>query len=93
MPPDQNPKSSAQPPAPSFKNDILPMFRQVDIDHMRPMGVLLNDYTYMSTPANAHSVYSYLTGSSQPQMPIGGPYWTAAQLAVFDRWMTTGYKP
>jgi len=69
------------------------MFRKVDINHMQPMGVLLDDYAYMSTPPNAQNVYSYLTGNSQPQMPIGGPYWTAEQLAVFDRWMNTGYKP
>jgi len=79
--------------APSFKNNILPLFRQVDINHMRPMGVLLSDYTYMSTPANAQNVYSYLTGDSQPQMPIGGPYWTPAQLQLFNSWMTTGYQP
>lgn len=65
MPPNQKPKTSRQSPTtPSFKNDILPMFRKVDIDHMQPMGVLLDDYAYMSTPANAQGVYSYLTGSS-----------------------------
>ena len=79
--------------SPSFKNDILPLFRQVDINHMRPMGVLLSDYPYMSTPANAQSVYSYLTGGSQPQMPIGGPYRTPAQLQLFNSWMTSGYNP
>lgn len=71
---------------------------------MAPMGVLLNDYTYMSNPAgdgtypdhaNANQVYSFLTGKSQPRMPLGGPYWTAAQLQVFNNWMTVApaYQP
>jgi hypothetical protein len=94
MPSDEEQKTSGQPQAaPSFKNDILPLFRQVDIAHMQPMGVLLNDYAFMSMPANAQNVYSYLTGNNHPRMPLGGPYWSSAQLALFDRWMTTGYKP
>ena len=79
--------------APSFQNDILPLFRQVDISHMKPMGVLLDKYTYMSTPANAQNVYNYLTGDSKPQMPMGGPFWTTAQLQLFQNWMTGGYQP
>lgn len=78
--------------APSFKNDILPLFRQVDINHMRPMGVLLSDYAYMSTPANAQNVLHHLTGSP-PAMPPGGPYWSAPQLQLFQNWMRTGYQP
>jgi hypothetical protein len=94
MPAQKADEASASPPqTPSFKNDILPLFRPVDISHMQPMGVLLDDYTYMSTPANAQTVYSYLTGDSQPQMPMGGPFWTAAQLQLFNSWMTTGYNP
>ena len=41
----------------SFKADILPMFRQVDIEHMRPLNVSLDDYAFMSTPANAVMVH------------------------------------
>ena len=35
----------------SFQNDILPLFTQTDIQHMKGMGVLLSDYGYMSNPA------------------------------------------
>jgi len=83
---------SAQAPV-SFATNILPLFRAVDIQHMKPRGVLLSDYTWMSTPANAQEVYNYLTGDSQPRMPIGGPYWNAAQLQLFKTWTTTGYNP
>ena len=32
----------------SFSKDIQPMFREVDIDHMRIHGVYLDSYEYMS---------------------------------------------
>lgn len=57
---------------------------------MQPQGVLLNDYTWMSTPANAQQVYAVLAAR---KMPIGGPYWTAAQLGLLNTWMTSGYNP
>jgi hypothetical protein len=36
----------------SFLKDIKPMFREVDIDHMKVHGVHLDDYQYMSDAAN-----------------------------------------
>lgn len=88
----------------SFAANIVPLFRSSDIQHMKPMGVLLDNYGYMSDPAgdgsypdhaNANQVYSYLAGTSQPRMPMGGPYWTAAQLQIFNDWMTVAptYQP
>ena len=35
----------------SFAGDIRPLFRPVDIEHMKPMGVLPDDFTYMSEAA------------------------------------------
>lgn len=60
---------------------------------MAPMGVKLDSYPYMSTPANAQAVYDYLAGTATPRMPMGGPYWSPAQLQLFNTWMTTGYQP
>jgi hypothetical protein len=79
----------------SFQNDILPLFRPQDIACMAGMGVMLDDYSYMSQPDNAQAVYDHLTGTAQPQMPLGGPYWTADQIALFNRWMTESppYQP
>jgi hypothetical protein len=76
----------------SFERDIKPLFRPIDVEHMEPMGVLLDDHGYMSDPSNAQSVYDFLTGDKQPQMPIGGPYWSKDQLDLFSRWMSGGYK-
>jgi len=77
----------------SFAQDIRPLFRPIDIKHMSPMGVLLDDYTYMSDEQNAQAVYDFLTGDRQPQMPPGGPFWSEEQLKLFSDWMSGGRKP
>ena len=78
----------------SFSKDIRPMFREVDIDHMKVHGVLLDDYRYMSDAANnyrnAQAVQASLAGQT---MPPGGPFWTEEQLALFDKWRNEGYQP
>jgi len=87
---------------PTFYQDIVPLFRQMDVECMRnpslgpqpptpPGGVLLLDYDYMSTPANAQNVLGHLTGDTPPQMPLGGPYWSQDNLDLFQQWMACGY--
>ena len=34
-----------------------------------------------------------LSSLASPPMPPGGPYWTAAQLALFTQWQRDGYQP
>ncbi len=50
----------------SFSKDVKPMFREVDIDHMKVHGVHLDDYHYMSDAtngyANAQAVLNTLVG-------------------------------
>jgi hypothetical protein len=79
----------------SFAAYIVPLFRAIDIAHMKSFGVKLDDYTYMSNPDNADNVLATLTpnGSDPPSMPPGGPYWSAAQLALFVQWQKDGYQP
>ena len=78
----------------SFSKDVKPMFREVDIDHMKVHGVNLDDYQYMSDPtnsyANAEAVYDTLVGQT---LPPGGPFWTKEQLSLFENWKTDGYQP
>src|SRR5262245_60778710 len=38
----------------SFANDIRPLFRPVDIEHMKGMDILLDDYKYMSSATNQY---------------------------------------
>ncbi len=82
-------------PQVSFAGDIKPLFRSVDISHMKSLGAKLDDYTYMSDPDNASRVLAVLSprNGRPPSMPPGGPYWTAAQLALFVQWQKDGYQP
>jgi hypothetical protein len=83
----------------SFANDIAPLFREIDVAHMKHGGILLDDYGYMSDPNNdyehAARVLQSLSpqGDKPPHMPPGGPYWTAQQLALFANWRSDGYRP
>jgi hypothetical protein len=46
----------------------------------------------MSDPSNANLVLQTVEGDP-PSMPPGGPYWTAAQVALFRQWISEGYQP
>jgi hypothetical protein len=77
----------------SFAGDIKPLFRGIDIEHMRDHGYSLDDYQFMSDPAdnyaNANSVFDALKNR---RMPPGGCFWTDEQLKLYSRWMSGGYK-
>lgn len=81
----------------SFARHIQPLFRPIDVAHMLPFGVRLADYAYMADPArhhrNARTVGAYLLGTREPRMPLGGPFWTDAQLQLYKRWMDEGFQP
>jgi hypothetical protein len=87
-------------PAPSFENNILPLFRPMDIQCMRglepPKGpVLLANYEYMSKKengdfANAKNVLAFLKGDKNPRMPYGGPYWSNDNIQLFQDWIAAG---
>ena len=80
----------------SFTNDVLPLFRPVDIEHMKVHGVVLDSYEYMSDAANNHAnargVRDSLTGPT-PHMPPGGPFWSQAQVDILSKWITDGCGP
>jgi hypothetical protein len=81
----------------SFAADIRPLFRPIDVAHMLPFAVQLEDYDYMAAPddeyRNARTIYDFLSGARQPRMPVGGPFWTTGQLALYRRWMEDGFRP
>jgi hypothetical protein len=78
----------------SFAKDIKPLFRPIDISHMKRGGVELDNYEYMSNPENANRVLATVSpqNGNPPTMPPGGPYWTAEQVALFAQWQKDGYK-
>jgi hypothetical protein len=83
----------------SFAGDIKPLFRSIDVAHMKPRGVLLDDYGYMSNPTNNHQNAEDVQQALSPQdgnppaMPPSGPFWTAEQLALFAKWRSDGHLP
>jgi len=79
----------------SFARDIKPLFRTVDISHMKRYKINLDDYTFMSNPDHAKKVLRTLSPheDDSPSMPPGGPYWTEDQLALFAQWQKDGYQP
>jgi hypothetical protein len=87
-------KEISMPPV-SFAASIRPLFREVDIDHMKAFGVDLDDHAWMSNPDNAASVLATVSpqNGQTPTMPPGGPYWTPEQLALFAQWQKDGYQP
>ena len=90
-----SPKKREPAPKVSFARDIRPLFRAVDILHMKAHGVKLDDHTYMSNPDHANKVLQTLLphDDDPPSMPPGGPYWTQDQLALFAQWQKDGYQP
>ena len=70
----------------SFAKDIRPLFRQEDVDCMKAWEVELDDYAWMSDPANAQLVYRVIADGS---MPPDDP-WPADRVAVFKQWIDDG---
>jgi len=82
-------------PPVSFAADIKPLFRAIDVSHMKRFDIELDDYSFMSNPNNADKVLATVSqhDGEQPSMPPGGPYWTADQIALFVKWQKEGYQP
>jgi hypothetical protein len=77
----------------SFENDIVPLFRPMDIQCMRARNVFLIDYAYMSVPANANLVLTFLKPTSPRRMPYGGPYWSDDSIQLLQSWIDGGFQP
>src|SRR5512143_584555 len=73
-------------PEVSFSADIKPLFRSIDISHMKPFGVELDDYTYMSETGNASR---FFTAPAPPEiytltLPAALPISTSAHKLLFS---------
>ena len=78
----------------SFEKDILPLFTELDIDHMNDQDFPLADYDFMKTPENAESTLNRLAdGSMPPTWGGGGGAWSEDKVELFRRWIEGGYKP
>ncbi|MCV2489178.1 ferritin-like protein [Geodermatophilus sp. YIM 151500] len=74
----------------SFARDIGPLFRPVDVEHMRPSGVDLGSYEGVRDAAEV--VLQRLRGDDGAVMPPP-PHrpWTTAQMDLFARWIEEGH--
>jgi hypothetical protein len=81
----------------SFSKDVLPLFRSGDVHCMAAYGVQLASADWMCDPAaqfgfpdygNARQVFSALEEATMP--PDGA--WAADRLAIYQRWMSDGFK-
>lgn len=78
----------------SFEKDIKPLFRVIDVDHMKAGGILLDDYAYMSEAGHNHANANAVLDTVKNQtMPPGGPFWPQEKVDLFAKWMSEGYKP
>jgi hypothetical protein len=77
----------------SFKSDILPLFTTIDIEHMAYVSVSLDDYSYMSEPANAGEVYEQISSGRMPPSDSGEEPWSQDKVQLFKGWMEGGYQP
>lgn len=76
---------------PGFEHDILPLFRPIDIEHMSPFGVELDQYSYMSVPANAERVYASIAAKRMP--PAAADAWSEEQISLLRSWIDAGLQP
>ncbi len=75
----------------SFATDIQPLFRDKDIQAMRPRGLDLS--SYQGVKGNASDIYRVLAHPTLIlTMPCDGP-WPADWVATFKMWMDQGMAP
>lgn len=86
----------------SFATDVAPLFKPKDVSCMKGFGVELDSYEYMSSTAgdavygdhaNARHVLGHIAGTETPKMPLGGPYWSAANIDLLRQWLDSGCSP
>jgi len=78
----------------SFEKDILPLFSELDIDHMNDQEFYLSDYEFMKDPGNAETTLNRLADGSMPPTWGGGSgAWSEDKVELFHQWIEGGYKP
>jgi hypothetical protein len=76
----------------SFSRDIQPLFRPVDVEHMA--GFRVDLATYDGVRGAATAILSKVRMAGPRRMPPPpDPQWTAAQVALLERWIADGFPP
>jgi hypothetical protein len=74
---------------PSFAIDIRPLFREVDIDHMKHHQLDLSRYDEVSL--RAQDIVSRLSNGTMPPPPATP--WSPDQVHRFQDWIDQGMQP
>ena len=76
--------------ATSFRLHIRPLFRDLDIEHMLPIGIDLGSYEQVRD--RSARVFGALQGKTMPPANADGP-WPDEWIALFSRWIDEGSAP
>jgi Ferritin-like len=76
-----------------FARDVRPLFRQKDIDHMKPHRLDLTNYDAVKAQAKDISAKLKGIGVGQPMPPPPDPPLSPDQIALFDAWRSEGCPP
>jgi hypothetical protein len=78
---------------PIFEMHILPMFRQLDRQHMMRVNSTLDLWDYDSVKRNAPEIIARACGDtpSMPPSDVGG-FWPSEWRALFSRWVAGGFR-
>jgi len=74
----------------SFARDIMPLFRQKDIAHMKPLGLDLTDYDTVKAKATGISARVKGIGGGRRMPPPPDLALTPEQITLFDAWRSEG---
>ena len=76
----------------SFAQDIRPLFTDMDIAHMKDLGVALDDLGYMRDPAHARQVLDQVSTGVMPPRRSGEQPWSPESVQLFRDWIAAGYQ-
>ena len=77
----------------SFAQDIRPLLTDMDVAHMRNLGVSLDDFDYMRDQTHAQRVLGQVSTGAMPPRRSGEAAWSPETVQLFRDWMAGGYQP
>jgi hypothetical protein len=77
----------------SFERDIRPLFTDMDVDHMKRAGVVLDDFDYMRDPGHAQKVLDTVSTGAMPPASSGETRWADETVQLLRDWIAGGYQP
>jgi hypothetical protein len=75
----------------SFARGIRPLFRDVDVAHMKGCGLDLSDYQQVKDQAQSVLDQVSSTDDASRMPPPPAAPWARSQVDLFRQWMADGY--